>query len=92
MTNIREVSTFCTMVSNNFGARFNTKRTMAGLNIVGEYYSRTGQLITLTLDVTSAGVKSKVYNAQRRLIYNDTTKNIMSNESLMVFLQKAYVS
>lgn len=92
MTNIREVSTFCNTVSNNFGAKFNTSRTMQGLNIIGEFYTRTGQHITLILDVTKNAVKTKVYNPQRRLIYNDSTKNIMSNESLMVFLQKTFVS
>lgn len=92
MVNIKEVSTFCNMVSTNFGARFNTQRTLKGLNVVGEFYTRTGQLVTLMLDVDQNAVKTKVYNPQRRLIYNDSTKNIMSNNALMVFLQKTYVS
>lgn len=92
MTNIKEVSTFCTRVSNTFGARFATNRTLQGLNIKGEFYTRSGQFITLLLDVNNTSVKTKVYNQQRRLIYNDSCKNIMSNESLMVFLQKTFVA
>ena len=92
MVNLKEVSNFCTMVSHNFGARFNSTRTMRGVNVVGEFYTRTGQHITLMLDVDQNSIKTKVYNPQRRLIYNDSTKSIMSNNALLGFLQKTYAS
>lgn len=92
MTNTKEVTAFCHLLSNNFGARFNSGRSATGISVVGEFYTRRGELITMMLDVSRTGVRSKVYNSQRRLIYNDTTKSIMNNQALITFLQKTYAS
>lgn len=92
MINMKEVSAFCNMLSQNYGVRFVTNRSMAGYNIIGEFYTQKGQFITLVLEVTKLSVKTKVYDAQRRLLYSDTTKSLMSNQKFMVFIHRLFVT
>jgi hypothetical protein len=93
MTNLQQVYEFCSVLKSRYGAGFTQNPMHRGLKIVGEYYTHSGQLLSLVLTVYQNKVETKIYDSAKRLIFNDSaTGNINMNMRLIQFIQSSLVS
>lgn len=88
--NPQDVYLFVNSMRQNYNAGFIEQPLQNGVRLTGEYYTHSGQLLTITFAVTYAKVETKIYDSARRLIFNDsTTKNINHNTRLIQFIQRS---
>lgn len=93
MVNMQHVYEFCNYMRANYGAGFTQHPTMRGVKITGQYYTCTGQVISIILTVYQNKIEVRLYDASKRMIYNDNIKeNITMNIRLNRFIQNTVMS
>lgn len=93
MINPQHVFEYCNYLKLQYNAGFVQRPTHAGFKIIGEYYTHSGQLLSIEFSVFSDKVETRVYNASKRCIFNaKTTSDIRQFTRLDKFIQKSVVS
>lgn len=90
MINPQHVFNFCTDLRTRYGAGFIQNPMPNGFKVMGEYYTYSGQVLTIALTVSSEKVEIKIYDSSKRLIFSNLSKeNINMNERVINFIQKS---
>lgn len=87
MINPQDVYQFCEQMRFNYNAGFFQTPIHNGVKITGEYYTRSGQLLSMVITMYSNKVEIRVYDSAKRMIFTETTKgNINNNTRLLNFI------
>lgn len=93
MDTLRQVYELCQRMMQDFSAGFREARSQTEVKISGEYYARSGQVLSIVFTVRKSKVITKIYDASHRLIFQgETSDNINFNERLIRFLQTSVTS
>lgn len=90
-SSLNEVYKFCDVLTNRFNIGFIEKPMYGGVRFIGEYYTRRGQIMTLTIDVTRIKVSIKIYDTMRRLVFNRdfTPQGLVRTTTVFEFIARS---
>lgn len=90
MINMQHVYEFCNQLRMCYNAGFTQTPMYKGVKIVGEFYTHSGQLLSIVLTVYKNKIDVRIYDATKRLIFVDNiTDNINMNSRLINFIQRS---
>lgn len=90
----RSLVEFLDYMKHHYGAGFNVVPTPLGYNCFGEYYTPSGQVISITIRLTKKSQKISVYDSMRRLLYANSCPvgdSLLKDMNLLRLFQRSVV-
>lgn len=90
MINPEHVHFFCDNLRRQFGIGFQKIPTQYGFKVIGEYLTRSGQVMSMVIDVYRSRVDVQIFDYTRRPVFTETTRgNINNNSKIYSYLQRS---
>lgn len=90
MVDIQDVYAFCRRLQVEVSAGFYESRTPSSVVITGEYFTYSGQLLSILIVVNAAKVSVKFFDLSKRLLFTEVTSSgISTSNRLLSFVHRS---
>lgn len=91
MINMMDVYEFCTTLRRKYNIGLREVPFYKGKKFVGEYYTKSGQLLSIGIMAYPSKAEVKIYDAAKRLVFNSqTTQSLCASTRIVSFIEQSF--
>lgn len=91
MINVMDVCEFCITLRRKYNIGLREVPFYKGKKFVGEYYTKSGQLLSISIIAYPSKSGVKIYDAAKRLVFNSqTTQSLCTNTRIISFIEQSF--